>query len=410
MRSLDIDGGKYKGHAPRPFCSNLKRFQVHCICVGVTFLVVLNITALLLAYRAYSATQQLLLNPDSALGSAFQRVETIRSAWETIPTTYSDGHARPVTSRVALGLETVFDEKYLLLLHSWYSDFVRFINSRFVIHSANDAELMQLRFDVSTHGEFSIVYRNMVRTQRFPLHPYVVDIGAMDGLTGSNSFNFMDRGFKGIMCEPFPRHQEKIISPNMEEFFRANRGWLWKGAISGGKAPEGCNAFTRQLCMFGDASATSSTIGCSIEECQSRTTAHGNAVRTEIVRVLPAKLLVRQSDEELNILPPDFDRTDIPPIFPQHFGVLTVDAEGKDTAIVQEILEAGSRPLYIISEIDPTHQTMEDENSWDRTIAMERQYGYEFLARVGDNLIVVLSEAEQDRLQIVRKATDPPRW
>lgn len=33
-----------------------------------------------------------------------------------------------------------------------------------------------------------------------------------DGLSGSNSYNFIRQGFQGVLVEPFPEHQARLKS------------------------------------------------------------------------------------------------------------------------------------------------------------------------------------------------------
>ena len=54
-----------------------------------------------------------------------------------------------------------------------------------------------------------------------------------DGLSGSNSYNFIRHGFDGVLVEPFPDHQQRLLS-NLEPYMNTGRQsvQLVRGVVS----------------------------------------------------------------------------------------------------------------------------------------------------------------------------------
>lgn len=73
-----------------------------------------------------------------------------------------------------------------------------------------------LLIDVSSHGEWAFLSQHIARTNR-KLDKFIVDIGAYDGLLGSNSFNFFQMGWDGLLVEPHPVSFKKAAA-NVKRF------------------------------------------------------------------------------------------------------------------------------------------------------------------------------------------------
>lgn len=63
-------------------------------------------------------------------------------------------------------------------------------------------KLKTFGIDVSHSGEFLYIYRHILARRKFPYARLVIDIGANDGLLSSNSFNFIQMGWSGLLVEP----------------------------------------------------------------------------------------------------------------------------------------------------------------------------------------------------------------
>ena len=89
--------------------------------------------------------------------------------------------------------------------------------------------------DVSHSGEFLYIYKHILARRNFPYARLVIDIGANDGLLSSNSFNFIQMGWSGLLVEPLAS-QAEMAAKNVVRYktfnFYLNRnvlqcnGWL----------------------------------------------------------------------------------------------------------------------------------------------------------------------------------------
>ncbi len=76
-----------------------------------------------------------------------------------------------------------------------------------------------------------------------------------DGLSGSNSYNFIAQGFDGVLVEPFPEHQQRLVS-NLRPYMDSTtqRVQLVKGVVSDVDGRRTLNVFD------GENSKTSNTV------------------------------------------------------------------------------------------------------------------------------------------------------
>ena len=76
-------------------------------------------------------------------------------------------------------------------------------------------KVKSLGLDVSGSGEALYVYQRMQERTYKPWEEIVIDIGANDGLLGSNSYNFIKWGWSAILVEP-QSYQVKLAERNLK--------------------------------------------------------------------------------------------------------------------------------------------------------------------------------------------------
>ena len=262
-------------------------------------------------------------------------------------------------SELGLGriFEDVLPEQYLLAVHTIYHHFVRAVH-RFATVDVNTGAVHQLIYDTSTNREFVLIMRRMQERGLTPTDSerLVVDIGTMDGISGSNSFNFVAIGWHGVLVEPFPRHFERILR-NHEDYLnvRTQRVIPVNAVVSDRDG-------TIPLALYSSHSKTSNTVVPDMNR---------NKVPSEIIDVrsyTPASLA-----QAFNI--------------PKSFAVLTVDAEGIDDTIVRLFVEAGFRPWFVILELRDDYVDFSD-----RPDEFLLTFGYKEMAVAGSNVIWELSQ------------------
>ena len=81
------------------------------------------------------------------------------------------------------------------------------------------------------------------------------DCVTRDGLSGSNSYNFLAQGFDGVLVEPFPEHQQRLVS-NLRPYMDSTtqRVQLVKGVVSD------VDGLKRLSVFAGENSKTSNTV------------------------------------------------------------------------------------------------------------------------------------------------------
>ena len=91
-------------------------------------------------------------------------------------------------------------------------------NSKFSGSEEPDSPCLKVNsigLDVSGSGEALYVYQRMQERTSKPWEEIVVDIGANDGLLGSNSYNFIKWGWSAILVEP-QSYQVKLAERNLK--------------------------------------------------------------------------------------------------------------------------------------------------------------------------------------------------
>lgn len=126
-------------------------------------------------------------------------------------------------------------------------------------------QFFRTSWDTSTDSEFSVIWSRMLEKKYFNRETrefrgeykrLVVDIGAMDGVCGSNSWNFINAGFDAVLVEPFPRHIARL-KENLQGFL-FNDEALQSVQLAEGVVSDKDGSVS--LTIFSDNSKTSNTV------------------------------------------------------------------------------------------------------------------------------------------------------
>ena len=181
----------------------------------------------------------------------------------------------------------------------------------------------RLIFDQAQHGEIALLVARMVNAGA--VHRVVVDIGA-HGRQRSNAYDLMLHfGWRGLLVEPNP-----ALHADLERDFAGLDYRLAACAVSD-------HAGTADLHIGVNDDVSS------LDEAA--TAAWGPTRSTARVRVLPLVALLEEY-----AIPRDFD-------------VLSVDAEGADVSILNNLAESRWRPGWIIAELGAVHRAGHLEES-----------------------------------------------
>ncbi|EFC45811.1 predicted protein [Naegleria gruberi] len=226
----------------------------------------------------------------------------------------------------------------------------------------------QLAVDTSHDGEFSVLVQHMLNNPEFENYEEqihrnekrytIVDIGAHDCVSGSNSFNFIKMGFDAIVVEPSPVNM-KLCKSNLE---RARRTFKFD------------QHHPRQRIEFVEAAITdadgTATLGNRDEKdswgmqffVDKENPNAGNLGNAPVVKTLKFGTFAAESE------------------LPKKFSVLSIDAEGQDVKILLNFLREGYKPLYLIYE--GLHGT-------GLKVEVMSTYGYQLIGERGWNQIYV---------------------
>ena len=162
--------------------------------------------------------------------------------------------------------------------------------------------------DVSQFGECTLIKKYFKK--RPPKHKILVDIGAK-GKNGSNSFNFLVEGWKGILVEPSNKNfavvERDFAGLNVTLVKAAIANYNGEGTLYIHKEP----AHNSLLATHRPDTATTKTQSCQIKTLQ--------------------KLFKEYK------IPKDFD-------------LLSIDIEGLDWKVFQQLLQSKFRPKVIVIE------------------------------------------------------------
>lgn len=170
--------------------------------------------------------------------------------------------------------------------------------------------------DYSQHGE-GLFLSNLIKDNK----GIFVDIGAHDGITNSNSNIFAQRGWKIIYFEPNPVTYSRLVR-NTENFDRE----LYNIAIS-------------------------DKFDFSNFEIVRRVNYEGHS-----------KLTDKGTHKVITMPLSSFSIKNI--------DILSIDAEGHDTIILQSILESGIRPKYIIIEANNSEELIKQKNILEKEYSL----------------------------------------
>jgi FkbM family methyltransferase len=213
---------------------------------------------------------------------------------------------------------------------------------RVVAHSLR----RRLTGDTSQLGEASVAYS--LAEDAWPR--WVVEVGANDGITGSNARLFLRKGWNALLVEPNPN-----LFPRLVKNVAA-----WPAARCESVACSDAPGVLPLRIFADDPTGMLSTIHSDAETNRGRT-----------------RPVAEVHDVEVVTLTSLLDRHEVP----RDFGVLSVDAEGHDLNVLRGLDFERYRPHLIITESD--ERTEEEEAKR----ALLHQHGYTLIERVGVNTI-----------------------
>jgi FkbM family methyltransferase len=196
-----------------------------------------------------------------------------------------------------------------------------------------------------------------------------VDIGAHDGVCGSNSRALLEKGWRGVLVEPLPRIFEKL-KQNSRQF------------------PE---VALLELAVSNERGFAQLAIGRDGDLGQMSSLSHDPGLSPnlsgQVIQVRTATLA--------DVLDADG--------VPQDFGVLLVDAEGWDLTVLQGLEHTSKRPRLIVTEnFTPTN---------DPKYRLLAGYGYDCVGFWGgDSFWVLRDHADPSRKFCAPVHRCPPEW
>lgn len=187
-------------------------------------------------------------------------------------------------------------------------------------------ELHRVVFDVSAEGTFGFVFNHMMHHHKESLFPelvhgagagdprlrMVVDFGAFDGLIASNSYNFLELGWTALLVEPSPT-TFKVLHQTTARF--EDRKFLENVAVGDED---------KDVTFYVYDNPTSNSLFQRDEYAE---------------RKKQLTVPMRRASGILNSYR-----------ISKKFGVLSIDVEGMEKVVLDDVLEAGYRPRYIIME------------------------------------------------------------
>jgi FkbM family methyltransferase len=201
--------------------------------------------------------------------------------------------------------------------------------------------------DTTQHGEY-LVLRHLV-TPDFP--KLIVDVGANDGFLASNSYPFITRGWQAILIEPHPG-----VFRRLETRYKDNPNVTTVNLA--------CADVAGRLPLFmGKEEHTGSYSTLSTED-----SAWFRQTRTD--------RFVEVNVERLNTILTQNQ-------CPQDIGILSVDTEGFDYAVLAGLDFCQFRPRIIITEDEKADQ----QEVARRKEALLTSQGYQFRRRLENNAI-----------------------
>ena len=174
--------------------------------------------------------------------------------------------------------------------------------------------------DSTWHGQFSALAPLLRRCP--DAARTVVDVGANDGFYSSNSYPFIARGWRALLIEPHPAAFQKATQLH----HKRKQVTLLNQACSDHEGELGLQI------LAGDEGGSHSFLGQPAQDSQPTTPAPGGSHRIKVHRL-------ETFLDEFHI--------------PLDFGLLTIDTEGHDFAVLRGANLTRYRPRVIITEKNP---------------------------------------------------------
>lgn len=190
----------------------------------------------------------------------------------------------------------------------------------------NSGAFAQVVWDISSNNEFLFIWNHMQASNSLPNPPSigsVVELGGGSGIGGSNSFNFIQQGWHGLIVEPLPANAALI----REQLFFFPLGTVLECAVDDHDGTATIFSFT------GDGSSTTSCIECEDTAYMEDATRRFGTPVQSIVTVHKIDTLFQKNNIK------------------KSFDVLSIDIEGREYIILVDMFAAKYFPRYVIVEM-----------------------------------------------------------
>lgn len=201
--------------------------------------------------------------------------------------------------------------------------------------------------DVSDQQTLSWLWRTHLRHLPHGGRPLVIDLGANDGLIGSNSFNLVQLGWNAVLVEPLAQMMV-LARENLESHRRDSQTFVFVEAAIG--ARDGEASFEVE-----------GYIGNDLAQMEGRVVDAPTPTSRVVPMISPDTLMARPDIAALV--------AEAGPL------LLSVDIEGQDAVVTTRLLELGLKPDAII--VETVHAGVD--------AADMARYGYEKVRHIGWN-------------------------
>ncbi len=191
--------------------------------------------------------------------------------------------------------------------------------------------------DFSQQGEQEII-EHFFASMMMPFAPFLVEAGAYDGCTGSNTRALLEKGWGGLLIEPSP-----VTFPHLARRYDGNpRVRCLQLAVSDQEAPS--------MTMF-LAEGPENTPGAERWKYAQMSTLNSHFAEWAQDEFSYKYSCAQVEVTTLNIL---FRKWEVP----KHFGYLAIDCEGEDLRVLQGLDLDAFRPLLISVECDDRNRAI----------------------------------------------------